>query len=694
MNWKDSVLKGAARGLTTWLCYGAIEFILAYLLPRFWKPGLEIAPWQWPSLAVVFGVYAVAGALSGATGGALLFRAGKSGEAENFEILAGLSLSAAFLANLGSAWPLARSEQIALGLAGILVALFLAALFSEAWRARGAYLANPLVLALLLLASPWISRDLLRDSGSLTKIGASLLSLAVIALIPLILRKFVPGNAIVRKVATAAVAAPLLWAGLQALGLSPAIQAGPVPATPGKGPNVVLITMDTVRADHLSLYGYGRETTPQLARFSKDATVYDHAIAAGDFTLPSHASIFTGLYPGWHGAYPSHPGFAAGRPLQPGATTLATVLKSHGYWTGGVFANAAFLQASTGLSQGFGIWETGTPVLLADAERPFYLREGARKLLHFGMDTAAYDALYFRASDINSRAFTVLEKLQGRGPFFLFLNYMDAHYPYVPPPPYLDRFPGRQADARPVTAYNALKDSVNAGKRHIARDEQNSLIASYDGGIAYLDSEIGNLMDRLRSMGLYDDTLIIVTSDHGEAFGDHDRIGHTVTSLFQDGSHVPLVVKLPGQHEARRSAALVSHVDLMSTVLETLGRPLPPGLQGRPLSSPRSESDVVYGEAHAIGDHDRNARLRGVRRAAFTTSAKLILWSGGPPEFYNLAADPGESQNRYDAKDPAVASLEASLTAWTAAIPKQLSKPTKLDKESVDRIRSLGYIQK
>jgi hypothetical protein len=103
---------------------------------------------------------------------------------------------------------------------------------------------------------------------------------------------------------------------------------------------------------------------------------------------------------------------------------------------------------------------------------------------------------------------------------------------------------------------------------------------------------------------------------------------------------------------------------------------------------------VVFGEAHAIGEHDRNARMKGVRRAAFTASAKLITWSAGPPVFYDLAKDPKESQNRYDRGNPVVASLENSLTQWSAGIPKQLSKPTKMDKETVDRIRSLGYIQK
>jgi arylsulfatase A-like enzyme len=573
MSLKDSVRKGIGRGLSMWLCYGAIEFVLAYIVPRFWKPGLEIASWQWPWLASIFAIYAVAGALIGGIGGALLFATRKNDE-RNFYLFSGLTLTAAFILNLGLAWQIARSEQIALGVAGILGALFLAALFSDAWRARMAYLSNPLVLILLLISGPWICRDLLRDSSGVVKLGTSLLVLAVIAVVPLFLRKLMPATPLMRKVATAALAFPLAWAGFETLGWTRPIHAGPIAAGVAKGPNVVLITMDTVRADHLSVYGYERETTPQLSRFAKDATVYDHAMAAGDFTLPSHASIFTSLYPGWHGAHPSHPNFPAGRPLQPGATTLAKVLQSSGYWTGGIIANSAFLQPGTGLNQGFNMWETGTPVLLADDERVFYLRQSARRLLHASVNTAVFDALFFRASDINSRAGAVLEKVQGRGPFFLFLNYMDAHYPYLPPEPY-DRFGGKRPGVRPVAEYNELKNSVNAGRRHAGKDEQDSLIANYDGGIAYMDSEIGRLMDRLRAMNLYDDALIIVTSDHGEAFGEHDLVGHTATSLFQDGSRIPLLVKLPGQREGKHSAALASQVDLMPTVLEIAKRPLP-----------------------------------------------------------------------------------------------------------------------
>src|SRR5262249_20630080 len=159
----------------------------------------------------------------------------------------------------------------------------------------------------------------------------------------------------------------------------------------------------------------------------------------------------------------------------------------------------------------------------------------ARRLLDFCGTTDGFDALFFRASDINSQAEPLLEKLRGGGPFFLFLNYMDAHDPYLPPAPLSEGSLKTPGVARSVAAYKELKNAVSAGKPHITAPEQNDITARYDGGIAYLDSQIGKLLDHLRAAGLYDDTLIIVTADHGEALGEHNLMGHTVTSVFQDG---------------------------------------------------------------------------------------------------------------------------------------------------------------
>jgi len=155
-----------------------------------------------------------------------------------------------------------------------------------------------------------------------------------------------------------------------------------------------------------------------------------------------------------------------------------------------------------------------------------------------------------------------------------------------------------------------------------------------------------------------------------------------------------MLVKLPGQQQPRQSAVPVSHVDIMPTVLGVAGYPTPGQLQGRRLDTPElSAREPVFSEAWALGEVQANPNLRGVRRAVFDGSSKLIAGSAGPVEFYDLENDPGETVNRYDPANPAVAALAARITTWMAGIPRQLPKPAQPDKGTMDRIKSLGYTQ-
>jgi len=233
--------------------------------------------------------------------------------------------------------------------------------------------------------------------------------------------------------------------------------------------------------------------------------------------------------------------------------------------------------------------------------------------------TGSFDAFFLRAADINSRAFRALDEVRARKPFFLFLNYMDAHFPYTPPAEFRDRFPAQRVHLRPVAAYNEMDNSINTGRRRLTEAEKESLIAGYDGGIAYLDAEIGKLFDRLRASGAFENTLIIVTSDHGEAFGEHNLIGHTVTSVFQNGAHIPLLVKFPRQRDGQRSSAMVSHVDLLPTVLDITGYPPTSGLQGRSLRSPRHGPRVP----ERVGVEGSQSLVRHVTRANHSSHVRI-----------------------------------------------------------------------
>jgi arylsulfatase A-like enzyme len=701
---KNSLLKsavqGAIAGLSAGLVYGIVEFALAVAVPRLWSNESELLPWQWPLIGMLFGVYASIGLLCGAAGGAWLARKGRTPLPGEHKDLACLILAVAFTTNLAAAWPLARSEEIALLIAIALIVAFCGALNSAVWRRRMAFLASPAILSLLLLIGPWMSREALPNNSGWAKTGASLLAIGGLLSMAALRQRIFDKKPLSKlsKATAGAIAVALLWTATLAPGTKSLGHAAPlaVPSAPEK-PNILLITMDTVRADHISAYGYERDTTPYLREFAREATVYEHAIASDGFTLPTHASIFTGLYPSWHGAT-FQPGKRYNMPLAPRSRTLAGILRADGYWTVEAVANYGYLGPGEGLEQGFALTEANLAVHLSDAKRPFYLREAAIKLLTHAGGTAEFFQSYLRATDINRHAFALFEEARTRRrPFFMFLNYMDAHSPYFAPLPFRERFSTGGSHLSPLTTdtYAAIRDSVNAGKRVLDEKERRFLLSHYDGGIAFIDAGLKDVIKRLRELGLYDNTLVIITSDHGEAFGEHNSMAHGNGSVYQDQVHVPLLIKYPDQHQAYQSDALVSQVDLMPTVLDLAGIEIPRSLQGHSLrGSQNQQGSAVFAEGEGRSQN-ANPRLRGSRRAVFSGNWKLIAWSAGNPELYNLAADPGELHNLYKPGDPQAAAMMARIDEFNAAAPRrkpsQSEKP--VDKQTLEKLRSLGYIQ-
>jgi arylsulfatase A-like enzyme len=299
------------------------------------------------------------------------------------------------------------------------------------------------------------------------------------------------------------------------------------------------MTLDTTRADHLGVYGYERPTSPNLDELAAHAEVYEKAYSTSSWTLPAHASLFTGRYPRSHGmrhdpagelvladAIDAPEGIRA-RGLSDEALTLAEILQAAGYRTGAVVAGP-WLHRSFGLSRGF---------------------------VHYD-DEAVHSAR--RAAEVTDGALRWLE--QGDEPFFLFLNYFDPHAPYAPPPRYRKTFLPRGAEVN-------LRSSRQAP-------------ALYDAEILYMDEQVGRLLRALRERGLYDDTLVIVTADHGELLGDRGTWGHE-RYLWEPLVRVPLVVKRPGPRQpGRREQAPISIVDVLPLVLEAVGLEPPGGVQG------------------------------------------------------------------------------------------------------------------
>jgi arylsulfatase A-like enzyme len=329
-------------------------------------------------------------------------------------------------------------------------------------------------------------------------------------------------------------------------------------AAPG-APNVMLIVLDTVRAQSLSLYGYQRQTSPRLDEFARTGVVFERALSAAPWTLPSHASFFTGRLPhelsaDWL------------TPLDTAHATLAEAFASRGYVTVGFVANLLYATAETGLNRGF-IRYLDFPFSPGMLVRNSWL---ARALIDpLRGFTGEPDRLVSKSASKVNDEFGAWLSARPEKPFFAFLNYFDAHAPYLPPPPFDTKFGsgGPQPDI--------------AVRRTWSQQEIQRSVDAYDGTLAYIDEQLGTLLEMLKAQHLLDNTLVVVTSDHGEQFGEHGLFDHA-NSLYRPLLQVPLVISFPSHVPAgMRVSDPVTLVNLPATILDlaniTTGDPVLPG---------------------------------------------------------------------------------------------------------------------
>ncbi|HEY3570616.1 MAG TPA: sulfatase-like hydrolase/transferase [Thermoanaerobaculia bacterium] len=372
---------------------------------------------------------------------------------------------------------------------------------------------------------------------------------------------------------------------------------GPVGTFP-RAP-IVLISIDTLRSDHLPAYGYGRVETPALDAFRKDAILFERAYSHTPLTLPSHLSMLTGRLPTEHGVR-DNVGYKYDGDRLP---NLPAVLRGAGYATGGA-VSAYVLRPDTGMSLGFDLYDAGIPVHFNDAlglsQRP-------------GGQTA--DAALAWERTVKDR------------PFFLFLHLYEPHSPYAPPEPFASRYAGRP----------------------------------YDGEIATADSIVGRVLDELKAQGVYDRAVILLLSDHGEGLGEHGEQEHGIF-LYREALQVPMMLKLPGGRlGGSRVAQPAQIVDVFPTLLSLVGVPLPqeaagpfPGRSLLDLRAPGPPRDL-YAETFYPRLHFGWSELTSLIRDRFH------FIQSPAPELYDLAADPGEKSNALAAERRAYASLRQSL---------------------------------
>lgn len=457
-------------------------------------------------------------------------------------------------------------------------------------------------------------------------------------------------------------------------------------------PNVILIALDTVRADHLSLYGYKRDTTPGLRRWSAAGfTLYRTAISASNHTLPSHASIFTGWSPHRHGALVADDS-PLGRGIAPEAATLPAILASHGYTTVGIVANTLFVRPDLGFARGFSRFESERRQQTLPAMPPYFAAETLRRALLTVLPSADAEQAYSDADAVTERAIGFLDGARNsETPFFLFLNYMDAHVPYVPPAPFDSLYGGVDQSFR-WFAYPELVEGVVFGHtRSLDAATREHLAGRYDGAITYLDRAVDRLFQRLQQLGLYDNTLIILTSDHGEALGERSLLGHGL-SLYQKEVHVPLMVKYPGATAAAEVETPVSGVDLLPTVLDVVGAPAPSALEGRSLRlTGRGEPRWIAAESSRLLIGADGARPAAAAEVALVHGPlKLIVRTAGGYELYDLSTDPLEQRNVYGRTALPGGWQEAASRAVSA---RRGPAPAVTDPGLLERLRSLGYVR-
>jgi arylsulfatase A-like enzyme len=448
-------------------------------------------------------------------------------------------------------------------------------------------------------------------------------------------------------------------------------------------PNVILITLDTVRADHLSLYGYGRDTTPGLRHLP--ATVYANASATSNWTVPTIASILTGQSPLRHGAEMSA-AFPEGAPLASTSVTIAEVLQKQRYHTAAIVANP-ILDPELGFDRGFSSYDLVAAHFdeaLTPISREYLLREALRGLAEAIIVRRSPLRVSADAGAVNTKTGRLLETLARRpGPFFLFLNSMDAHSPYTPPPPYDTRYPGKDPAFRWSTW----------GSRPLRDRERDHLTSQYDGAIAHLDEELGHLIERLRQLDLFDNSLIVIVGDHGEAFGEHGVVGHG-SSLYQTQLHVPLLVKYPQARTATTVSTPVSGIDILPTVLDVIHAPVPAGLDGRSLRTAGSLGPrwIISESFRARGDAFTSRDAGPAEVSLSYESLKLILGAGGGTELYDLAHDSAEEVS-LDSQRRVGARWRQALHDYLSQAAAPASPAAHLDKDMRDRLRALGYLR-
>jgi arylsulfatase A-like enzyme len=450
-------------------------------------------------------------------------------------------------------------------------------------------------------------------------------------------------------------------------------------AAPVAGPSIVLVTVESLRTDHVGAYGGkspGRPeipVTPELDAFAEQATVYDDAHAVTSWTLASHASLFTGLYPSGHQTDGPRDRLDDSYP------TLAEVLVRRGYQTAGV-VSGPYLRRTHNLQQGFEHWDESAASITS-------------ALAHGDVTNPRMEAAL--------RHFLEEERDPTR-PLFLFSYFWDPHFDFLPPAPYDEMFVGPGSEPIDVHDFDT-NPAVHAG---MPPAQLAYLLAQYAGELRWTDLYLGRLFRMLKEQGLWDEAVVIVTADHGEEFFDHGAKGHK-NNLHAETTRVPLIVKYPGQREGRRDSRLVSLVDVVPTILEITGIEAGFPVHGRSLLEPEPDPgrSILFEllEQHYYRDPDGTLSTRGRRRNAVRQGDFKLLWSEDESTgaargslLYDVRRDPAERSELGSDEGGRRAALQEVFRSGVERARRDAARyrrggPAELSSAEIEQLKELGY---
>ena len=415
-------------------------------------------------------------------------------------------------------------------------------------------------------------------------------------------------------------------------------------------PNVILITLDTVRADRMGFLGSKRGLTPNLDTLARQSVVFTHAYSQVPLTAPSHATILTGTYPQFNQVTDFQIPLAQELPYAP------EILRIHGYHTA-AFVGAIILDPTARFAPGF--------------DRGFDTYDAGFRAWHSGEDR--YHTTERRGGEVVAHALAWLNQ-HPRGPFFMWIHLYDPHHPYDPPEPYRSKYAS----------------------------------APYDGEIAYTDFAVGRFLSQLRARGFYDNSVIAVMADHGEALGDHGEDTHGIF-LYDETIHVPLVIKLPGAASVRKASAgkrieePVELVDVLPTILQAVKIPVPPEVQGdsllgmlMPKPAPTESAEAIAATSPgrpAYSETDYPHRAYGWSSLRALRAGKYLYIKAPRKELYDQSADPKAEHDLSSASTAVTGTLAAQLDAFRQKTSTSREAPTSVvDPEAQEKLAALGYV--